>query len=39
LLASKSIMSYPVFVEVSKKPVAQAEHTVLLKDEGCEVLT
>ena len=28
LLASKAIMGYPVFVEVSKKPVAQAEHTV-----------
>jgi len=39
LLASKSVMGYPVFVEVSKKPVAQAEHTVLLKDDGCEVLT
>lgn len=39
LLTSKAIMSYPVFVEVSKKPVAQAEHTVLLKDDGCEVLT
>ena len=39
LLTSKAIMSYPVFIEVSKKPVAQAEHTVLLKDEGCEVLT
>ena len=39
LLVSKAIMSYPVFVEVSKKPVAQAEHTVLLKDDGCEVLT
>jgi methionyl aminopeptidase len=39
LLASKTIMSYPVFVEVSRKPVAQAEHTVLLKDDGCEVLT
>ena len=39
LLTSKTIMSYPVFVEVSKKPVAQAEHTVLLKDDGCEVLT
>ena len=39
LLASKAIMSYPVFVEVSKKPVAQAEHTLLLKDDGCEVLT
>jgi methionyl aminopeptidase len=39
LLASKSIVSYPVFVEASKKPVAQAEHTVLMKDEDCEVLT
>ena len=39
LLASKAIMSYPVFVEVSRKPVAQAEHTILLKDDGCEVLT
>jgi methionyl aminopeptidase len=39
LLSSKVIMSYPVFVEVSKKPVAQAEHTVLLKDDDCEVLT
>jgi len=39
LLASKSIMSYPVFVEASKKPVAQAEHTLLIKEDGCEVLT
>jgi methionyl aminopeptidase len=39
LLSSKSVMSYPVFVEVSRKPVAQAEHTVLMKDYGCEVLT
>jgi len=39
LLTSKAIMSYPVFVEVSRKPVAQAEHTVLLKEDGCEVLT
>jgi methionyl aminopeptidase len=39
LLTSKSIMAYSVFVEESKKVVAQAEHTVLLKDDGCEVLT
>lgn len=39
LLASKSVMGYPVFVEVSKKPVAQAEHTLLVLDDGCEVLT
>jgi methionyl aminopeptidase len=39
LYNAKAIMGYPVFVEASKKPVAQAEHTVLIKDEGCEVLT
>jgi methionyl aminopeptidase len=39
LLSSKAIMSYPVFVEVSGKPVAQAEHTVLLVEDGCVVLT
>jgi methionyl aminopeptidase len=39
LLASKSIMSYPVFVEVSGKPVAQVEHTLLVTENGCEVLT
>jgi methionyl aminopeptidase len=35
----KAIMGYPVFVEASKKPVAQAEHTLLIKEDGCEVLT
>lgn len=39
LLSSKSIMHYPVFVEASRKPVAQAEHTVLIVEEGCRVLT
>jgi methionyl aminopeptidase len=39
LLASKAIMSYPVFIEVSRKPVAQAEHTVLIVEDGCLVLT
>jgi methionyl aminopeptidase len=39
LLQTKAIMAYPIFVEESKKPVAQAEHTVLIQDEGCEVLT
>jgi methionyl aminopeptidase len=39
LLASKAVMSYCVFVEESRKPVAQAEHTVLIKVDGCEVLT
>ncbi len=39
LFAEKAIMGYPVFVEASRKPVAQAEHTVLIKEDGCEVLT
>jgi methionyl aminopeptidase len=39
LFASKAIMGYPVFVEVTQKPVAQAEHTILIEDDGCEVLT
>jgi len=39
LLSSKSLMSYPVFIEASRKPVAQAEHTVLIVKDGCTVLT
>ena len=39
LRKAKVIMGYPVFVEVSRKPVTQAEHTVLVKEGGCEVLT
>ncbi|MGQ9530639.1 MAG: type II methionyl aminopeptidase [Candidatus Bathycorpusculaceae bacterium] len=39
LLTSKSIMGYPVFIEASGKPVAQAEHTVLVVEDGCVVLT
>ncbi len=39
LLKQRIVTSYPVFIEASKKPVAQAEHTLLIKEEGCEVLT
>jgi methionyl aminopeptidase len=39
LLSSRSIMQYPVFVEASGKPVAQAEHTVLILENRCVVLT
>jgi len=39
LLSAKAISGYPVFVEVTKKPVAQAEHTVLVEKDGCTVLT
>jgi methionyl aminopeptidase len=33
------LIDYPVLVEAGKKIVAQAEHTVLVKKYGCEVLT
>ena len=39
LLSSKYLTAYPVFVEASLKPVAQAEHTVYISDEGAIVLT
>jgi methionyl aminopeptidase len=39
LLSSRTVMGYPVFLEASRKPVTQAEHTVLITKEGCEVLT
>jgi methionyl aminopeptidase len=39
LLSSKAVMAYPVFVEISRKPVAQAEHTVLIIKDGRVVLT
>jgi methionyl aminopeptidase len=39
LLTTKAVMGYPVFVEASRKKVAQAEHTLLVKEDGCAVLT
>jgi len=39
LLNSKCLMAYPVFVEVSGKKVAQAEHTVYMEKDGPVVVT
>jgi len=39
LLKSKAISGYPLLVEVSRKTVCQAEHTILVEKDGCEVLT
>jgi len=39
LLSSKALMGYPIFIETSRKPVAQAEHTVFIVEDGCVVLT
>jgi methionyl aminopeptidase len=39
LVSRKIIDSYPVLVEKTGGPVAQAEHTVLITEKGCEVFT
>jgi len=39
LISSRCLVSYPILVEASSKPVAQAEHTVVVAEKGCEVLT
>ncbi|MCW4022669.1 MAG: type II methionyl aminopeptidase [archaeon] len=39
LLKSKAVIGYPVFVEASKKTVAQAEYTIMIEKDGCTVLT
>lgn len=39
LMSSKAIIGYPVFIEASKKNVAQAEYTILIEKKGCTVLT
>lgn len=38
-LRARCISGYPVLVEASGKVVTQAEHTVLVRENGCEVLT
>ena len=39
LISSKAVIGYPVFVESSRKNVAQAEYTILIEKDGCKVLT
>lgn len=39
LLSSRSVAGYPQLVEKSNATVAQAEHTVIVKADGCEVTT
>jgi len=39
LMRQKIIKSYPPLVEVANGLVSQAEHTVLVTKEGCEILT
>ena len=39
LLRSRCLYAYPQLVEKSRRPVAQAEHTVIVTEDGCEVTT
>lgn len=39
LVQSHCVAGYPVLVEVSGQPIAQAEHTIVVTEGGCEVLT
>jgi methionyl aminopeptidase len=39
LISSKALIKYPVFVETSRKMVAQAEYTIMIVKDGCVVLT
>jgi methionyl aminopeptidase len=39
LLSSRCIYSYPQLVERTRAPVAQAEHTVIVTEDGCTVTT
>ncbi|MEM3516894.1 MAG: type II methionyl aminopeptidase, partial [Candidatus Bathyarchaeia archaeon] len=38
-LSQKCLISYPVLIEAKLKPVAQAEHTIIVRKNECEVLT
>jgi methionyl aminopeptidase len=39
LISSKAVIGYPVFIESSRKNVAQAEYTILIEKDYCKVLT
>lgn len=39
LEANRCVAGYPVLVEVSGKVVSQAEHTVVVTESGCKILT
>jgi methionyl aminopeptidase len=39
LISLKTLNRYPMLVSKSQTPVAQAEHTVIITEDGCEVIT
>jgi methionine aminopeptidase len=39
LLIAKNLITYPVLVEAGRKTVVQAEHTIIVTEDGCLVTT
>ena len=39
LVSQRCVVAYPVLVEASGQPIAQAEHTIVVTESGCRVLT
>ncbi len=39
LISAKSVNRYPMLISKSQTPVAQAEHTVIITETGCEIIT
>ena len=39
LVSRRCVAGYPVLVEASGQPIAQAEHTILVTETGCRILT
>ena len=39
LVSQRCVVGYPVLVEASGQPIAQAEHTIVVTEAGCRVLT
>lgn len=39
LIEQKCVVGYPVLIEETEKPVAQAEHTLIVTSDGCVVTT
>ena len=39
LISQRCVVGYPVLVEVSGQPIAQAEHTIVVTEGGCRILT
>ncbi len=39
LVKTGRVRGYPILAERSGRPVAQAEHTILVEEDGCEVIT